>query len=92
MVLIHTGIVDIKEKLAQVILVQKIYSTPDEESENLRNTLEAQHKEEELKQNDYNDYVAVRLYALYACAFIILAGVMYLSEYPNLKNLLDTFN
>ena len=90
--LIHTGIVDIKEKLAEVILVQQIYSTPDEELENLRNTLEAQHKKEELKENVYNDYVAVRLYAIYACLFIILAGVMYLSEYPNLKNLLDTFN
>jgi len=87
--LMYSGIVDIKEKLAEVILVQRIYGTPDEELENLRNILEAEHKEEELKENDY---IRLKLYAIYVCLFIILAGVMYLSEYPNLKNLLDTFN
>lgn len=87
--LIHTGIADINEKLERVILVQKLYSTPDEELENLRNSLVAQSKKEELEENDY---IAIRLYAFYTCVFIILAGVMYLSEYPNLKNLIDTLN
>ena len=86
---IYTGIADIKEKLERVILVQKLYSTPDEELENLRNSLVEQSKKEELEENDY---VAIRLYAFYTCVFIILAGIMYLSEYPNLKNLLDTLN
>ena len=62
---------------------------------NLKNEIEKEHKVEELKakmQKPIHNHIAARLYLIYIVAFIILAGVMYLSEYPNLKNLLDTLN
>ena len=60
-----------------------------------KNEIEKEHKVEELKakmQKPIHNHIAARLYLIYIVAFIILAGVMYLSEYPNLKNLLDTLN
>ena len=93
--LINTGISEIKESLTEVIINQRIYATSEDELENLKNEIEKEHKVEELKtkmQKPIHNHIAARLYLIYIVGFIIIAGVMYLSESPNLKNLLDTFN
>ena len=93
--IINTGISEIKESLDEVIINQRIYATSEDELENLKNEIEKEHKAEELKakmQKPIHNHIAARLYLIYIVAFIIMAGVMYLSEYPNLKNLLDTLN
>lgn len=93
--LIGTGISEIKETLSEIIINQKIYGTSEDEYEKVANEIEAELKVEELKtklQKPIHEHIAARLYLLYIFVFIIMAGVLYLSEYPNLKNLLDTFN
>ena len=92
---ISRGISDIKETLSEIIFNQEIYSTSEDEYEKKVNEMEQRLKVEELKKNlqkPIRNHIAARLYLIYIVVFIIMAGVMYLSEYPNLKNLLDTFN
>lgn len=93
--IINTGISEIKETLSEIIINQKIYGTSEDEYEKIANEMEAELKVEEIKtklQKPIHEHIAARLYLLYIFVFIIMAGVLYLSEYPNLKNLLDTFN
>ena len=92
---ISRGISDIKETLSEIIFNQEIYSTSEDEYEKKVNEMEQRLKVEEPKKNlqkPIRNHIAARLYLIYIVVFIIMAGVMYLSEYPNLKNLLDTFN
>ena len=93
--LIGTGVSEIKETLSEIIINQKIYGTSEDEYEKIANEMEAELKVEELKtklQKPIHEHIAARLYLLYIFVFIIMAAILYLSEYPNLKNLLDTFN
>ena len=56
--------------------------------------MDAKIKADELKtkmQKPIKDHIAARLYIRYLWVLIIIAGIFYLSEYPNFKFFLDLF-
>jgi len=92
--LIGSGISDIKDSLNEIIVNQEIYSYSDDEFEKISKEMDAKIKVDELKtkmQKPIKDHIAARLYIRYLWVLIIIAGIFYLSEYPNFKFFLDLF-
>ena len=72
----------------------EMHGLSNEEAEEKLDAMDRQYeldiKKQQINQQTHNA-VAMRLYIRYFLIFVVCAVVFYLSEYPNLKNLLDMF-
>ena len=85
---------EVRDRLIEIKSIMEMHGLSNEEAEEKLDAMDRQYeldiKKQQINQQTHNA-VAMRLYIRYFLIFVVCAVVFYLSEYPNLKNLLDMF-